>query len=65
MVQAWYDQKLISLDSGVPLFQCPACQHRFPKLSGLFIHVESPSCSQSLTDGAMQQLGAFLAKCAR
>lgn len=52
IVQAKEDRSL--------LFKCPTCDFRFPKLSSLFMHVESPSCGQQLNGGAIQKLRHWL-----
>ena len=41
-------------------YKCPTCSRWFGKLSGLFQHVESPSCSQTLYDGAIEKLKRWL-----
>jgi hypothetical protein len=41
-------------------YACPGCDALFPRLSGLFQHVESSSCDQSLNDGAIGTLKRFL-----
>ncbi|KAH6373386.1 hypothetical protein HBI34_082480 [Parastagonospora nodorum] len=40
----------------IECFKCPRCDIYFTKLSGLFMHVESESCSQTLGDGAIGKL---------
>ena len=42
------------------LYYCPCCEMPAMKLSGLFQHVESASCSQTLDDGAMGTLHRYL-----
>jgi hypothetical protein len=44
------------------IFKCPTCINKFPKLSSLFMHVESPTCSQTLDDGAIVKLRNWFAK---
>ncbi|KAF2031135.1 hypothetical protein EK21DRAFT_99895 [Setomelanomma holmii] len=44
----------------VCFYKCPSCDQRFPKLSSLFMHIESPACSQTLGDGAIGKLRAWL-----
>ncbi|KAF2258284.1 hypothetical protein CC78DRAFT_537915 [Lojkania enalia] len=45
------------------LYQCPTCFAKFGKLSSLFMHVESPSCSQTLNQGAIFKLRKWLFNC--
>ncbi|KAH7083692.1 hypothetical protein FB567DRAFT_529726 [Paraphoma chrysanthemicola] len=44
-------------------YKCPTCDRKFFKLSGLFMHVESPSCNQTLDEGAIGKLRVYLSKC--
>ncbi|KAF1834726.1 hypothetical protein BDW02DRAFT_630228 [Decorospora gaudefroyi] len=44
----------------VMFFRCPTCDHNFPKLSSLFMHVESPACNQQLDEGAIGKLQKYL-----
>jgi hypothetical protein len=44
----------------VDCFMCPECYEQFTKMSGLFMHVESPACSQTLDDGAIGKLRKWL-----
>jgi hypothetical protein len=43
------------------LFKCPECDEEFTKLSGLFMHVESPACNQTLDSGAIRMMRKWLA----
>jgi hypothetical protein len=45
----------------VECFKCPTCDERFTKSSGLFMHVESPACGQTLDGGAIAKLRKWLA----
>jgi hypothetical protein len=42
------------------IFCCPTCNSQFPKLSSMFMHVESPACSQQLGEGAVGKLQTWL-----
>jgi hypothetical protein len=44
------------------IFCCPTCNSKFPKLSSMFMHVESPACSQELGEGAIEKLQTWLYK---
>ena len=44
------------------IFRCPTCDHKFPKLSSMFMHVESPACPQELGEGAVGKLQTWLFK---
>lgn len=46
---------------GVCPYFCPTCDAEFRKLSSLFQHVESQSCSQTLDGGVMATLRRYLA----
>ncbi|KAH7067544.1 hypothetical protein BKA63DRAFT_479464 [Paraphoma chrysanthemicola] len=48
--------------SDARFYKCPTCDRRFSKLSGLFMHVESESCSQTLDGGAIGKLRVYLSK---
>lgn len=37
-------------------FKCPTCENTFSRLSGLFMHVASPSCGEDMSRGAMAKL---------
>ncbi len=41
-------------------FKCPTCNTIFSKLSGLFQHVASQACEQSLKSGAIAKLVKWL-----
>jgi uncharacterized C2H2 Zn-finger protein len=41
-------------------FKCPTCNDLFPKMSSLFMHVESPACWQELDAGAIWKLRKWL-----
>lgn len=41
-------------------FDCPDCDMNFRKLSGLFQHIESQTCDQTLYDGAIGKLREWL-----
>lgn len=43
-------------------FDCPDCDMEFRKLSGLFQHIESQTCDQTLYDGAIGKLRKWLNK---
>jgi hypothetical protein len=45
---------------GLSVFKCPTCRVQFPKLSSLFMHVESPACAQGLGEGAIGKLRKWL-----
>jgi hypothetical protein len=45
---------------GLLVFECPTCRVEFPKLSSLFMHVESPACAQGLGEGAIGKLRKWL-----
>lgn len=45
---------------GELFYKCPVCDQRFPKLSGLFMHVESPACGATFTNGSMAKLLKWL-----
>lgn len=42
-------------------FKCPTCNAHFNKLSGLFQHIESSSCDQTLNSNGIGQLRRDLA----
>ncbi|KAF2825689.1 hypothetical protein CC86DRAFT_370617 [Ophiobolus disseminans] len=42
-------------------YMCPTCDAKMTKLSSLFQHIESSSCSQTLNDGIIGQLRNYLA----
>ncbi|KAL5381115.1 hypothetical protein DPSP01_007371 [Paraphaeosphaeria sporulosa] len=41
-------------------FECPKCDSVFSKLSGLFQHINSSACDQTLYEGAIKRLCRFL-----
>jgi predicted RNA-binding Zn-ribbon protein involved in translation (DUF1610 family) len=41
-------------------FKCPACGNVFTRLSGLFQHVASKACQQSMDKGSISQLVKWL-----
>ncbi|KXS95965.1 hypothetical protein AC578_8109 [Pseudocercospora eumusae] len=41
-------------------FRCPTCESTFPLVSSLFMHVHSPSCDQTIGDGAIGKLKKWL-----
>lgn len=43
-------------------FKCPECDMVFTKLSGLFQHVGSRACGQTLDDGAVRKLVRWLGR---
>lgn len=43
-------------------FECPTCGNVFKRLSGLFQHISSPSCEQTLEGGAIAKLRKWLEK---
>lgn len=43
-------------------FKCPGCNCGFKKLSGLFQHVSTPICGQTLESGAIAKLVRWLEK---
>lgn len=45
------------------VFCCPTCGTNFSKLSSMFMHVESPACSQQLGEGAVGKLQTWLSNC--
>ena len=51
--QDYYDSKIFP-------FICPTCEAVFPKLSSLFMHVASASCSQRMDTGVIGKLKHWL-----
>jgi len=52
-LQDWYQETVYP-------FSCPECDTGFTKLSGLFQHVYSNACDQSLYEGKMAKLTRWL-----
>ena len=43
-------------------YTCPECSAVFAKISGLFQHIATPACSQTINSGAIKKLVRWLEK---
>ncbi|OAL05523.1 hypothetical protein IQ06DRAFT_239686 [Phaeosphaeriaceae sp. SRC1lsM3a] len=57
----YYCRNLADLHGQAYPYMCPTCDAAMPKLSSLFQHVESESCTQTLDDNIIGQLRNYLA----